>query len=56
MENPSRFPDAPPDPDWLDKSETEPRKKDHPVWGVLIALILCATLLLAIQMILDYHW
>ena len=56
MENPDRLPDAPPEPDWLDMGEKDAHKKDHPVWGVLIAAILCATVLLAIQMILDYHW
>lgn len=34
----------------------EEKKKDHPVWGLLIVVVCCATVLLSIQMLIDYHW
>lgn len=39
--------------------EPEPaaeKPKDHPVWGVILTLIVCGTVLLSIQMLVDYHW
>lgn len=32
------------------------KPRDHPVWGVIITLIVCGTVLLSIQMLVDYHW
>ena len=41
---------AAPDP------EPEPVKGDHPAWGLLICLVVCATIALTVQMITGYHW
>jgi len=53
----TRTPDVP-EPELIpfENQVIEEKPKDHPVWGVIICGIVCGTLLVAIQMLTDYHW